>query len=60
MNRNPFVPQVVSVEGFGAFLLFLTNNKGRYEFLFKNSMDRYRDIVAPIWEAPNRGTDNRS
>jgi hypothetical protein len=52
-DGNPFMPQAVSFEAFGAFLLFLTRQKGRYEFLFKNSMDRYRDVVTPINEVPN-------
>jgi hypothetical protein len=53
-DGSPFVPHVISVELFRAFLLFLTMQKGRYEFLYRNSMDRYRDIVTSIDEMPNR------
>jgi hypothetical protein len=53
-DGSPFMPHAVSVEAFAAFLLFLTKQKGRYEFLYKNSMERYKDIVVSIQEIPNR------
>jgi hypothetical protein len=53
-DSRPFMPEAVSVEAFGAFLLFFTKQKGRYESLFKNLMELYRGIVTPLHEMPNR------
>jgi hypothetical protein len=53
-DSSPFMPEAVSLEAFGAFLLFFEKQKGRYEFLFKNSMDMYGGMVTPLHEMPDR------
>jgi hypothetical protein len=57
-DAQPFTPKVLSLRHFGAFTMLISKNKSKYEFLFKNSMDIYKDILSPAWELPKRAVKN--
>jgi hypothetical protein len=54
----PFRPKALSAEAYAAFLQFLTDHKGHYEFLYKNSMDRYKNLIMRQSNAPKRAEIN--